>query len=79
MTSALCYSRCQPSPLPVRECVCGCRGRLHGIRAAQLVFGILRPAPLMPAPSQLSLLDKGKPSAAAEAGDAPPEKQEGEP
>jgi hypothetical protein len=35
MTSA-CVTRCQPSPMPRSLCVCGCKGKLHGIAAAQL-------------------------------------------
>ena len=32
MPSAACQRFCQPSPLPVRLCVCACAGKHHGKR-----------------------------------------------
>ena len=81
MTAALCYARCQPSSLPIRECKCGCRGRLHGIRAPQLTLSIARLAPLPAPAAQLPLElqpDAPKDSAAAEAEHVQEEPQEGD-
>jgi hypothetical protein len=73
MSAALCYSKCQVSPAPIDTCVCGCRGRLHGIRSSQLtllaiVGPVLPPTVVEQLPLELKR-PKSRGSGAAEAGD----------